>query len=104
MVPVLLDKWLVSGHGLEVPSFPVTALFQTDGEQDACFPNFVHRFDHQSWRNSMASGPRTPSVHLRDSQTPLLHASAKPLGLNTLREGLEVFLPLRTVPSCALTS
>lgn len=72
-------------------------------EQDECFPNFVHRFDHQSWRNTMASGPRTPSLRLQGSQRPSLHVSAKPLSLNTLREGLEVFLPLRTVPSYALT-
>lgn len=102
-LPVVLDKWLVSGRGMEVPSFPVVALFQTDGEQDESFPNFVHRFDHQSWRNTMASGPQTPSLHLRGSQRPLLHASAKPLSLNTPMEGLEVYLPLRTVPSCALT-
>lgn len=58
----------VPGHGLGVSSFTVTALFQADGEQDECFPNSVHRSDHQSWRNTMASGPETPSLHLRSSQ------------------------------------
>lgn len=51
----------------------------------------------------MASGPLTPSFHLRGSQKQLLHVSASPLSLNTLKEGLEVFLHRRTVPFCAPT-
>jgi len=98
MFPAVLDKWLVSHHGLEEPIFPVIAMNGMN-----VFPGFVHRFDHQSWRNTMASGPRTPSVHLQGSQRPSLHVSAKLLSLNTLGEGLEVFSPLRTVPSYALT-
>lgn len=51
----------------------------------------------------MASGPLTPLLHLQGSQKPLLPVSASPLSSNTLKEGLGVFLPLRTVLFCALT-